>query len=438
MKNIHIFLIALILCLSISIVYAEPNIVEYKNADVSVSGNKIRATVYIRNDGSSMAQEWLIELQPRVYTLSWVSPQDVCDPNNPQNVHRRYRLSNGESISFTLESTVSSGKYNVYLVSADKCCPTYPDCQSTSPYYWGEYQKTVSICSNCDYEYCEGNIAWKNPQCQGSVCVRQGIDCTAQGKICQESDNTANCVSTCTDDCTWGHMKCLNNEKWYCAHDCDTDPCNEWCYASTCPAGTVCVEVSDTNLQCQTGTTTVTTTIGTTTLPQPNIIEYSSAGISVIENKIIVTMYLKNTGASMTQDWLVELQPRISGTLSWVSPQYACDPQNPQNVHKKYKLDSGESVQITLESTVTSGTYNVYLVSADSCCPSNPSCISTDPYHWGVFKKSVTIGAQCNNNWIWEPGEDLNCMDTIITIILIVVIISVAIIVAYAIRRKKK
>jgi hypothetical protein len=56
---------------------------------------------------------------------------------------------------------------------------------------------TISpACSNCDYEYCDNNIAYKNPTCQPSgACAWQGIDCSAQNKICKVSNGIADCTA---------------------------------------------------------------------------------------------------------------------------------------------------------------------------------------------------------------------------------------------------
>ena len=124
---------------------AKPNIVQYSSPSIRVEGNKIRTTIFLENNGGSMLRDWLIELQPRKGTLSFVGLQGTCDVNNPQNVHRFYRLSSGERISIELVSTVDDGTYNIYLVSTDSCCTVNPACQAEGAYGWGVYigQATV-------------------------------------------------------------------------------------------------------------------------------------------------------------------------------------------------------------------------------------------------------------------------------------------------------
>ena len=110
-------------------------------------------------------------------------------------------------------------------------------------------------CPNEGYEQCVSGQPRAREQCQrtkdGANCLEWNriSDCPV-GQECVDTGNYVVCQSTCTNECTWGYMKCVGNEKWYCG-ECDADSCDDWCYSSTCPSGTTCVKISDTNLQCQ-------------------------------------------------------------------------------------------------------------------------------------------------------------------------------------------
>jgi len=119
-------------------------------------------------------------------------------------------------------------------------------------------------------------------------------------------------------------------------------------------------------------------------LATANVVEVSHQ-VTTSDEKIFVSVTLKNVGIETAPPFLYEIQVAQQPLLSTVGVQTFCNPSTPQNTHKTVtSLDAGESVMISLSSpdtgTLPSGTYHVYGVSYDSCCLANPNCQPVQPY----------------------------------------------------------
>lgn len=93
---------------------------------------------------------------------------------------------------------------------------------------------------------------------------------------------------------------------------------------------------------------------------------------------------LRNTGGDMQENYIIEMQVREkSNPLSFVSStSQTCDESKPQNVHKEFRLDSGDETWITLETGDIfeyGQPYNAYLVTRTGCYPND----DVGPFEYG-------------------------------------------------------
>jgi len=113
--------------------------------------------------------------------------------------------------------------------------------------------------------------------------------------------------------------------------------------------------------------------------PEADISMYQTPSFSKNDesNTVTGTIGLQNTGgADMSDSNIVEMQVRPKGSrpLSFVSSQRVCDDQYPENVHKEYSLDAGDSREISLESSTgleDGKSYTVYFLTRKACYPDN-------------------------------------------------------------------
>lgn len=101
----------------------------------------------------------------------------------------------------------------------------------------------------------------------------------------------------------------------------------------------------------------------------------------------------------MTDNNIVEMQVRPEGEvpLAFSSTQEVCDENYPENVHKEFLLESGETASTTLSTDVVSepGTYDVYVLTRNGCYPDNDR---VDPYPNSKKAGQVTIEAGTDGN----------------------------------------
>jgi len=110
---------------------------------------------------------------------------------------------------------------------------------------------------------------------------------------------------------------------------------------------------------------------------------------------------LKNFGDTASDPFLVEMQIRsgkcsdiTNQPFSFVGSQSACNNQYPTYVHRPMSLYSGATANFVLSTNgvLPAGDYCLVMVSADSCCNSNPSCQKTSLYGWGSKYLDIVMG----------------------------------------------
>ena len=91
------------------------------------TSNSIIARVGLQNTGDDMKDTYILEIQVRPegsLPLAFIGDQEACDSSHPENVHKQFMLSSGESevIEFIIpESTVGEGTFDVYALTRHKC-----------------------------------------------------------------------------------------------------------------------------------------------------------------------------------------------------------------------------------------------------------------------------------------------------------------------------
>lgn len=139
-------LLALLMLMSVA--YAEPHVGKENGPIVNCFADGCTVSVTLRNTGTDMDRAWIMELQPRpmgVGPLS-ISQQNTCDQLHPENVHREFYISAGDSETITLSTKVNPGDYDLYLLPRDRCWAWFQG-NSIVPIYkspyssetWGSY-----------------------------------------------------------------------------------------------------------------------------------------------------------------------------------------------------------------------------------------------------------------------------------------------------------
>lgn len=90
------------------------------------------------------------------------------------------------------------------------------------------------------------------------------------------------------------------------------------------------------------------------------------------KNVVIGRVGIRNDGPDMVDTHILEMQVRPEGEapLAIISDQMVCDPTHPENVHKAFRLNSGEEAIIELEvpaSVLGEGTFDVHFMSRHKC-----------------------------------------------------------------------
>jgi len=135
----------------------------------------------------------------------------------------------------------------------------------------------------------------------------------------------------------------------------------------------------------------------------PNVVEQSKPKLSYDSEsgKITTQVFFKNTGGPMQSENIVEMQvrPKGSGLLAFSDSQDTCDIDHPENVHKTFSLESGESDSTKLSTSEVSepGEYNVYLLTRTECAPGNDEA---QPYGYGEQALAGTVTIEEDRGWI--------------------------------------
>lgn len=204
------------------------------------------------------------------------------------------------------------------------------------PVHVDYYFCTQTGCSGCnDYstQFCGSG------KCKGSSSSE--YDTCSSTETCRVSSNygSANCPASC-------------NYKPVCASYWDSEECGCGLTTSTCPSWTDCINGYQTCTQV--GCTSLKKSCSISSSPS---IQYMSSTVTNVGdgNQIQGQITLRNNGASMTSDYIVEMQVNSAewGLLSLVAPptnEKVCDETTLANVHIPFRLSSGETKTITLVS----------------------------------------------------------------------------------------
>ena len=120
---------------------------------------KVIGRVGIENIGEDMKDTYLIEMQVRKkgeQPLAFISGQEICDPEHPENVHKQFMLKSGENATIQLEvpeSILGEGDFDVYFLSRHKCykdltqehIENYDEYQRVSPFPYSEKVAGITI-----------------------------------------------------------------------------------------------------------------------------------------------------------------------------------------------------------------------------------------------------------------------------------------------------
>lgn len=143
---------------------------------------------------------------------------------------------------------------------------------------------------------------------------------------------------------------------------------------------------------------------GTVDIPEDSTVKIEQASSNqeafVTEDEIVSEISLVNTGGDdMSESNIIEMQvrPRGSGllSLSGSSPQDTCDASHPENVHREFQLDSGQTEDIRLsvdKGLVEDGQYDVWLVTRSECGGGPVS-----PHGTGVIADTITVQEDCKD-----------------------------------------
>lgn len=126
----------------------------------------------------------------------------------------------------------------------------------------------------------------------------------------------------------------------------------------------------------------------------PSVEQVSKPQLSYENGNVKTKVSFKNTGGGMSESHIVEMQVRPKGErpLAFSSTQQVCDTEYPNNVHKEFNLDGGESASTTLSTSVSeAGEYDVFLLTRDQCAPGNER---VDPYPNSVKAGTVSVGGE--------------------------------------------
>jgi len=88
----------------------------------------------------------------------------------------------------------------------------------------------------------------------------------------------------------------------------------------------------------------------------------------------------------------MQVRPKGESPLSsaFSSVQQVCDADYPNNVHREFNLDSGESASTVLSTSVSEpGEYDVFVLTRSQCAPGNER---VEPYPNSVKAGTVSVG----------------------------------------------
>ena len=210
---------------------------------------------------------------------------------------------------------------------------------------------------------------------------------------------------------TW-QKTCLNGE-W----DRSSCPVLTFCDSGLCRGGCTydgeCIAQFGANYRCQSNRCVFVppppTPEPTTPDPVDDFIRLVNQGVSIstVEDCIITKIKIKNEGSSMKGTNIIEMQPRPKGaqSLAIVGNQRTCDITHPENVHRSFSLNNGESTIISLEAcNLNPGEYDIFLMSRDQCWTIGQGNIKTDPFPFANLAGTQIIKGSSPNLNVWFIG----------------------------------
>ena len=267
--------------------------------------------------------------------------------------------------------------HDAYLGKYDKTPGQVLSLSGHDAYFYDVYFCTDKECA-CGTETNKGCGDWG---CDDDEMTRKRTctphECGDKEGWTEHADEWYYCAtgfSECQDCDSHDYYTCSNNDIYYYDSCDDREEKKKECGSNGCTNGATV---------CSGGTV-------------PSLIEVSRTIKSYddlnIENKIVGTFVLKNVGAAMTSNWILEMQVnRLEQVQAvYVSPQKTCEPSTPYNVHKEFKLGADEQATIELTSSnipesmiLANGNTFVLGVITEECGCTDFSCYK-DPYKAGA------------------------------------------------------
>lgn len=164
-----------------------------------------------------------------------------------------------------------------------------------------------------------------------------------------------------------------------------------------------------------------------------NIEEKASPQVSYDSesNAITTEVSFKNTGGDMPEEHIVEMQitegdaPPLSflnnvPTLSGFDDvRRICDTDHPENVHKEFQLEAGESdtTELTTTAVTEDGEYRVYLLTRDECFGDDGN-ERVDPYPQSQLAGTIELGDGGDTGTVEpSPGQQSGFLTTLLIVL---------------------
>lgn len=219
----------------------DPKIIYNRDVRVTSDGRKVTTTFSFTNNGGTMTENWLVEIQhqPEGSGLMAIGGGETCDPNHPENIHQFYRLGAGETEDFTFTYVVDEeGEYDIWGATRKDCYPAAAT-DPFSPDLGGKKLKTITVedkdpppVTGCTHPIgeegekltrtCDDKTEIVVAQCYHGKWIETTNECEGgEEDICSYD---ADCKKKVIDDafqtCEYERI-CLNNK---CIIDPDTPP----------------------------------------------------------------------------------------------------------------------------------------------------------------------------------------------------------------------
>ena len=328
------------------------------------------------------------------------------------NVIREEEVDPGQYSMEAPENTAFWERYNCHVV--DYSCTNFVSdgCGENGDYAVCPDNQMLRVrdCSDSapDSVETERCIPWKecyNPECQYTVsdwgpCTNGYRERTVTDSDCETRTETESCTVGCSSPSgAAGDTYCSEtNLKYYC-----NGQNGAWQRIGSCETG----ESGGSSSDLSTAKSVVAESW--TTYWDPT------------NRQVTGKVKLKNTGDDMTDTHILEMQVRPEGesALAFISGQKTCDPEHPENVHKQFMLDAGETAVVELNVPIDYlpngiGKYEVYFLTRHTCynqltdeqLENYDSYQVVPPFKGAEHAGTVTVG----NSLIAEAKESMFMM----------------------------